>query len=526
MCIRDSYSLVEYILEHGLPAVRRIPYRRLRVLLRSSAVDAVLSGHDMDAAEMDDDNGRNGGSRSPSPSDASGTAVVREAVYDHCVVHSRMSTATSSTLTSTTRTKKPKKRSGTPTMTDDDYGQVPLPLTTDDESSITRYKRQLKLRRLLDEAERGGSSITEGGVPSGSDSGSRCRLLTHTEKLAHKIWACDSAVSSFALVSMPGDNNSIIFTIADHCLVGISAANGASLLSEPLPRDIDAGSEWSISYDDVVQRMVCVGTPNISKSTRILVYTVTTPTLSSSSGGSSTPSSLQLSLVAHFQGHKGACYATVMPPRYKGDAVVSVGSDRTVRLWTVSGHAERTSYTHDCAITSAVVTGPNTISMFDENMRSTLVSIGARAQTLQIGTPTSIIIPHIRCVEPYIPAVTRNGGLNTTHGGGGGGDTAASQIMSASAVPASDGLIVLATAFSQLLLYDSKADKVVSQLSVEGRWPVSTPELSLGSLVQSVSCQLVPHTTSTTGTTNANNMTVVVTASTRGGEVLVYRLVL
>jgi hypothetical protein len=97
--------------------------------------------------------------------------------------------------------------------------------------------------------------------------------------------------------------------------------------------------------------------------------------------------------------------------------------------------------------------------------------------------------------------------------------------MSASAVPNSDGLIVLATAFSQLLLYDSKTDKVVSQLSVEGRWPVSTPELSLGSLVQSVSCQLLPHTTTAAATTTTN-MSVILTASTRGGEVLVYRLVM
>ena len=457
----DDYTLTEYILEHGLPAARRIPARRLEILVRSSAVDAVLSGEDVDVA-------------APNESPSS-TVIIKEAVFANCCVQSRISTESFGLQN------KPASRA--------------VSTLSADAASMSRFKRQLKLRRLLDEVERTVSASTGRDVESG-----RSRLLAQSEKQANKIWACDSDVSSFALVTVEGNSNSIIYTIIKHSLVGMSAANGAQIFTEPLPRDIDADSDWVIAHDDVVHRIVCVGTPKLSKSTRVLVYTVSRARQSG------------LELVADLQGHKGPCHATVFPPRYKGDVAVTVGSDRTVRLWTLSGHAERTSYTHDCAILSAVSTGQSRLSLFDERMRTTVITLGARAQNLQVGTPHLAEIPHRACIKPYKPTIHLE-----PHANNAAEDNTALHITAAVAVPDSDGLILLATATSELILFDSVSNSALSQLSINGRWPISTPELSLGSLVQSITCQVVQ-------LDNGAPPTHVVASSTRGGEILVHRL--
>ncbi|KEG10332.1 WD40 repeat-containing protein [Trypanosoma grayi] len=104
------------------------------------------------------------------------------------------------------------------------------------------------------------------------------------------------------------------------------------------------------------------------------------------------------SLTNQFIGHSGR----IAWAFFAGDFLLSSSDDRTLRLWSLVKHAERTSYLHDCHI-AAVTTGPSKTLFFIDNQ---LRLFHVHVENINSSTHAHFVVEEVE-LTPVIPATVK-----------------------------------------------------------------------------------------------------------------------
>lgn len=128
-------------------------------------------------------------------------------------------------------------------------------------------------------------------------------------------------------------DNHTLFTVEERRIVVSTLTEEEPFASYALPRDLPAlEPRYDIQFTPDMSLLILMA--NCGVHTRILVYEM--------------PS---VKLIEQFIGHYDDVVSVL---KLSDELLLSAAKDGTVRLWSLTGHAERTSYKHHCPIVSVM----------------------------------------------------------------------------------------------------------------------------------------------------------------------------